>query len=80
MNINITNLIAKAKAHSKGREKNKGRPRLIMGSEEASIVSKMRQNRCSVKSIHSVMVGEKLTELADYQKFANAYKNYKLWN
>lgn len=80
MNINITNLIAKAKTNAGNRIKNKGRPRLIMASEEASIVSKMRQNHCSVKSIHSVMVSEKLTELADYQKFANAYKNYKLWN
>lgn len=76
--IDIKNLIVKAKALSGKRIKNKGRPRHLMDDQEATIVSSMRKNGCSVSSIYRVMKEEKLTSYDNKQKFSFAYSQYKL--
>lgn len=74
----IDKLVARAKTLAGNRIKNKGRPRDVMVSEEAEIVSTMRKRGCSINSIFSVMTEEKLTKLPDYPKFKQAYYNYRL--
>lgn len=74
----IDKLVARAKILASGKIKNQGRPRQIMISEEAEIVSTMRKRGCSINSIFSVMTEEKLTKLPDYPKFKQAYYNYRL--
>jgi len=76
--IDIKNLVARAKTLSAGRIKNAGRPRSLMPKNEATIVSAMRKNGCSVSSIYRVMKEEKLTSYDNKQKFTFAYNQYKL--
>lgn len=74
----VDQLVARAKTLAGNRMKNRGRPRFLMLSEEAEIVSTMRKRGCSINSIFSVMTEEKLTKLPDYPKFKQAYYNYRL--
>jgi hypothetical protein len=74
----VDQLVSRAKALAGNRIKNKGRPRDIMPSDEATTVSKMRQRGCSVNSIFSVMREENLTKYPNYPKFKAAWENYRL--
>lgn len=74
----IDKLIARAKKLSNGRNRNQGRPRLILDETIAGITSKMRKSGCSVQSIYKVLAEEKMTDIPNYQRFQTAYDNYKL--
>lgn len=75
---NIKHLVERAKVLSAGKIRNAGRPRNLMASSEAKIVSAMRQQKCSVSSIFKVMQEAKLTSYDKLQKFQFAYNQYKL--
>ena len=75
----INTLIARAKTLAHGRLRNKGRPREVMDSNEAAIVSQMRRRECSIHSIFRVMDEKGLTKYKSYPKFKAAYTNHKLY-
>jgi len=74
----IADLVAKAKALSGNRIKNKGRPRNLMQASLAKTVGAMRKQGCSISSIHEVLTQEKMMPYDKLQKFQFAYNQYKL--
>jgi hypothetical protein len=79
----LEQLIAEAKnrASLDGRSSNRGRPRLGMPKDEATIVSSMRKKGVnSLMMIHTLLKENSMTRYENYGAFLNAYKEYRVHN